>query len=234
MLKNLVIIPARGGSKGVPGKNLKLIAGYPLIYWSIKSAIEAKCVDKIVVTTDSPEIAKVAVELGATVPFLRPASISCDFSTTESALLHCVDWLKENEEYVPDNVILLQPTSPIRNTLSVDKSYKQFIDTHSDSLVSVNEFWHFLWENKKHPKALYSFMNRPRRQDISSKDIKYRENGSIYITKTELLISNKNRLGGKITCFVMDEHEGYEIDTPLDFLIAEQILNKLDFSNMEN
>jgi CMP-N,N'-diacetyllegionaminic acid synthase len=227
MLKNLVIIPARGGSKGVPGKNLKLIAGYPLIYWSIKAANEATCVDKIVVTTDCPEIAKVAVGFGATVPFLRPASISCDFSSTESALLHCVDWLKENDEYVPDNVILLQPTSPIRNRLSLDKSYKQFIDTKSSSLVSVNEFWHFLWENEKYPKALYNFMKRPRRQDISPNDIKYRENGSIYITKTKLLISNKNRLGGKITCFVMDEHEGCEIDTPLDFLIAEQILKNM-------
>ena len=223
-MSNLVIIPARGGSKGIPEKNMKLISGQPLIYWTIKSALQSKCVDRVIVTTDCKEIASVAKSLGADVPFIRPDKLSGDKATTESAMLHCVNWLCENEGYKPRNIILLQPTSPVRMEGSIDDAYAHFLRSQADSLVSVSEFGHFLWKNYEEPQAIYDFMNRPRRQDVSAEDIRYRENGSIYITNTELLLEDKNRLGGVICCFLMTEKEGYEIDTPLDFIVVEAIL----------
>ncbi|MDC1453152.1 acylneuraminate cytidylyltransferase family protein [Porticoccaceae bacterium] len=228
MTKNIAVIPARGGSKGVPKKNLKLLKGKPLIVWTIESAISAKCLDRVIVSTDCKEIAAVAKKAGADVPFLRPSNLSGDTATTESAVLHCIDWLKVNENYVPDNIFLLQATSPIRKTDTIDRAYSKFIEAKVDSLLGVNEFWHFLWQDGIKPKALYDYRNRPRRQDIDKKSIKYRENGSIYITKNSIFMIEKNRISGDICMFIMDEIEGYEIDTLTDFSVVEGILNSLE------
>ncbi|MDB4828654.1 acylneuraminate cytidylyltransferase family protein [Gammaproteobacteria bacterium] len=225
---NVAIIPARSGSKGIPRKNIKIIAGKPLIAWSIELALKASCIDRVIVSTDSPEIAEVAILYGAEAPFLRPQKLSDDNATTESAILHSLEWLEENENYIPDNIVLLQATSPVRSDKSIDRAFKIFFDNEADSLLSVCQFWHFLWQakNNKATHALYDFKNRPRRQDISSKEIKFKENGSIYITKSELFKKNRNRLCGKICTFLMSEEESFEIDTHLDWSINETILMK--------
>jgi len=222
-LKYLAIIPARAGSKGIFGKNLKEINGKPLIAWSIEHALSSPEVQHVVVSTDSEEIAKVARNYGAEVPFLRPIDLSQDLTPTEPVLLHALEFY-EKQGYSFDAVILLQPTSPFRNESSLSRAILEFERSASDSLVSVCENHHFFWKNKTKPEPLYDVHDRPRRQDISESDRWYRENGSIYISRTDILRKNNNRLGGKISMFVMTEEEGWEVDSHVDLKIVSALM----------
>jgi len=226
-MKYLAIIPARGGSKGIPRKNVLPVAGKPLISWSIEQALNTSQVDRVIVSTDDDEIAEISLAAGAEVPFKRPQELSGDRATTESAMIHAVEWLEVNEGYVPDAVILLQATSPLRMESSIAEAIKQFEATQSDSLISVVPFWHFIWRDPQSPQASYDIDNRPRRQDIKPEDVKYKENGSIYITKTPLLLKQNNRLGGKITMYVMPEVCQFEIDEPEDLIILENLMQRI-------
>jgi len=222
--KIICIIPARGGSKGIPKKNIINFLGEPLISHSIKYAQASSLIHKIYVSTDCNEIAKIASEKNVDI-IKRPDSISDDFASTESAMIHAVESLN----YTPDIIVLIQPTSPLRPKDSLNDALNSYLSNNYDSLLSISPTHRFFWEIDKDiaiPK--YNFNCRPRRQDFKKGDMKYVENGSLYITSYENLIKNKNRLGGKIGYVIFDEMYSYEIDSINDLRFLESVARNLN------
>jgi CMP-N,N'-diacetyllegionaminic acid synthase len=224
-MSTLAIIPARGGSKGVPGKNLRPIAGLPLIAWSIRQAKEVPAIRHVVVSTDSEEIAAVAREHGAEVPFLRPSRLAEDTTPTEPVMRHALDWYVDNGSDI-STMVLLQPTSPLRLPGSLASALARFQGEDADSLLGVCENHHFFWRNPDAPEALYDYHNRPRRQDIDASARWYRENGSIYVTRAAAFRASNNRLCGRIAMHTMKEEESWEIDSLADFLVVEALIRE--------
>ncbi|GAL37535.1 N-acetylneuraminate cytidylyltransferase [Vibrio maritimus] len=224
MNKNVVaIIPARGGSKGVPKKNIKAINGKPLIAYSIEHALSTKTVNRVIVSTDCDEIAQVSLEYGAEV-IKRPEDISGDFASSEDALIHSINEL-EHEGWTASHVVFLQCTSPIRKSTDIAQTLELVLSEQFDSALTVVENHRFLWRTDANNTATpvnYDPHNRKMRQEINE----YQENGSIYVMKTEDLINTKCRLNGRVGIHVMDEATGYEIDTPVDFKIIEQLMSE--------
>lgn len=215
-----MIIPARGGSKGVPGKNSRELAGIPLIAHSINQARCSKLVTDIYVSTDCQTISNISAQSGAMV-IQRPEYLSGDTCASESALLHCFEYFSEQGRLY-DYTVFLQCTSPFRKPDDIDNAIKQVIEHKADSLLSVVSTHRFLWKNTPNgaESINYDYMNRPRRQDM---DVQYQENGSIYIFKPWVLEQTGNRLGGKISMYVMDEMSAIDIDSEFDFILAERI-----------
>jgi len=220
------IIPARGGSKGVPRKNIHPFLGEPLITHSIKYGLNAKLVTDVFVSTDDAEIAEISSSAGAKI-IQRPADLSGDNASTESAVSHALSWW-EQTDMLPDIVVLLQATSPLRPSGSLDKALSHFQEQGFDSLLSISPTHRFFWRiDGKQAKAEYDFANRPRRQDMTEADIRYLENGSLYIFTRSHFMKQRNRLGGDIGYTVFSEEYSLEIDTELDFRLLENMAEKL-------
>jgi len=219
----VAFIPARSGSKGIVGKNLVNLNGLPLISYSIVSALKSNAFDKIIVSTDSEEIANVAQKYGAHVPYMRPISLACDNSSTESVIIHFLEWSKNNGWKIND-VTLLQPTSPIRRISSI-LSVLNKLDEY-DSCFSVARNHNFFWKFGDPPKANYNYHKRPRRQDIKEGEIFYKETGSIYSFKSKEFMKVKNRICGSFTFFETPEDEQYEIDSYTDLQLVSSLLKE--------
>lgn len=222
----VAFIPARGGSKGVPDKNIRLLANIPLIEHTIKASLDCEMITSTVVSTDSEKIAQIAEKAGATVPFMRPDYLSGDTCTTESAMMHFAEYC-DKIQYAPDYIILLQATSPLRYKDSLKRAINFLHEGAFDSVLSVSATHRFFWQNKTQPSASYDFMNRPRRQDIKEHDRYFMETGSIYISDFKQFKKHKNRLFGNIGLFETSELESFEIDTELDFAICEKLIERL-------
>lgn len=226
----LCVIPVRGGSKGVPGKNARLVAGKPLVAWSIEQALTAGL--DVLVSTDDEALAEIARSAGADVPFLRPAELAQDTTPTEPVIEHAIAH-RVAEGRRPDAVMLLQATSPVRLPGTIERAVREFQETGVDSLVGVVAQTPFFW----HPAASgsataeYDPAARPRRQDLAADDYFYKETGSLYLTRTEIYERDSNRIGGRVGLFIMDEAEGIDIDTLVDLRIAEQVLGDLHGSD---
>ncbi|MDJ0688924.1 MAG: acylneuraminate cytidylyltransferase family protein [Xenococcaceae cyanobacterium MO_188.B32] len=224
----VAIIPARGGSKGIPGKNIRSLANKPLIVHSILDAREAQLVDRIYVSTDDCKIAEISRDYGAEI-INRPDELAGDTASSESALIHAVKQI-EATGVVIDLVVFLQCTSPIRTGTDIDNAIRKVKTEGADSLLSVSSDHRFLWQEVDGvAKSInYDYRRRPRRQDMPSQ---YVENGSIYIFKPWVLKELNNRLGGKIALLTMSEAASWEIDSFLDFEIAESLLKKQVIAN---
>jgi len=212
----LCVVPARGGSKGVPRKNLRVVGGKPLIVWTIEQALSARPAMDVVVSTDDEEIATVARSAGALVPFLRPADLALDTTPTEPVVRHAIAAARAAEA-APDAVMLLQATSPVRLPGTLSRAVAQLEATGVDSLVGVVPQAPFIWAEggaDAGPTAAYDVTARPRRQDLTPATLRYRETGSLYLTRT----------------WVYDELEGIDVDTELDLQVADRQLSQLSGS----
>lgn len=231
-MKILAIIPARGGSKGVPRKNIRALAGKPLVAWTIEAALGAANIDRVMVSTEDDEIAAVSVEFGAEVPFPRPAELAADDTTTLAVLQDMLACLEAGEQYRPDAVITLQPTSPLRTARHIDEAITLFeADPKADSLVSCIEAPHIF-----HPRSvmikdqsgyLRPYLDDPqptRRQD--KKPVFARNGAAIYITRTECL--NRFIFGGNLIAFPMDDVSSLDIDSERDLELAARLLAERD------
>lgn len=226
--KVLAIIPARGGSKGLPGKNVRCLGGLPLIASSINAARSSGCVDRIIVSTDSDEIANIAREYGAEAPFKRPAQFATDTSPSSELILHALQWVMENERTIYDIFCLLQPTSPFRNGKHLVEAITKFHNCkEATSLISISETTRSpYWMKKINGVYLEELINGDystvRRQDLPKT---YSVNGAIYIMYTEEFLKTKRFLTDRTTYYLMDSVSSLDIDNELDFKFAEFLLN---------
>lgn len=227
--KFLAIIPARSGSKGIKNKNIVDVNGKPLIYYSINEALKSNYISDVIVSTDSEEIAKIAKNLGAKVPFMRPGFLATDTSKTIDAIIYSIEKLKEiGQEY--DYVVLLQPTQPLRRSWHIDEAIELIINKKATSLVSVSKV-------KEHPilirniddngcvKNLLNEGSTKRRQDFEDF---YKVNGAIYINKIDKNLTINTSLNDNKLAYIMDEKYDLDIDEPNDLYLAKIMLNSIE------
>lgn len=213
--KVIALVPARGGSKGIPKKNIMDFCGKPLISWSIGQALGSKYIKDVYVTSDDNKILKVSERAGAK-PIKRPAKLATDTSSTEDALLHAIAEIEGGPSGAADIVVFLQATSPLRTSADIDKAIRLFISEKADSLFSgavLDDFCVWEYAKGRLKSMTFDHRNRGRRQDRKPY---YLENGSIYIFKPAILKKHRNRLGGKIVFFGMPFWKSYEIDKAED------------------
>ena len=225
--KILAIIPARGGSKRLPGKNLLSLDRKPLIAWTIEAALKSEFIDEVIVSTDDLAIVETAREYGASVPFIRPSELAGDASRSIDVVLHALQFMRsEGKEF--DQVILLQPTSPLRDSGDIDEGIRHYFKRQADSVIGVCEVEHNpIWSNTlPEDGSMASFIpegyNNARSQDLP---LYYRINGAFYMANTETLIREETFFfNHNIYAFVMSQEHSVDIDTELDFILATSIL----------
>lgn len=224
----LAIIPARGGSKGIPKKNIKQIAGHPLIYYSIKAGQDSKYVTRTVLSTENEEIKKIAIEECNCEVIDRPQELAQDETKTIPVLIHVLNTLKEKENYIPDAVVLLQPTTPTRDAKQLDEAFEIFLNNDCDSVFAVENIGttHSKWRQNPKTKefeCLFDYRNRPRRQDSELHYPMFTETGSIYIIKTDIMYEVNDFIGKKPLIY---NSKYNDIDSLDDFIQAEQEIEK--------
>lgn len=223
--KCLAIIPARGGSKGIPRKNVKLLAGKPLIVWTVETALAARFVDRVIVSTDDPEIGGLAEQRGAEVIW-RPAEISGDSASSESALLHTLEYLLQTEGHEPDLVVFLQCTSPLTLPEDIDGTVQALLDENADSALAVTPFHYFLWRRDEKGDAVGINHDKRVRLLRQEREPHFLEAGAVYVMRAQGFKEAKHRFFGKTAMHVMPPERCLEIDEPVDFRVAEVLLRE--------
>jgi N-acylneuraminate cytidylyltransferase/CMP-N,N'-diacetyllegionaminic acid synthase len=224
----LGIIPARCNSKRVINKNIRKLNGKPLIAYTIEAALKAKSLTRVIVSTDSEEIADLSKSLGAEVPFLRPCELAQDSTPMLAVLQHAVESLEQKENYKIDIIMILQPTSPLRKSCHIDEAVRKLIDTDADSVVSLCEVEHSpYWMKKIKGDKVFDFIEGSekytRKQDLPKV---HRLNGAIYVTRYKALVEENRLLGDNTRAIIMNQEDSIDIDTELDFKLAELVLKE--------
>lgn len=232
MYKNnsfLAIVPARGGSKGLPGKNIKQLCGKPLVAWSIEAGLNSKYIDEVMVSTDDKKIAEISKKYGANVPFLRPSELASDTATTFDAVKHTIDYYKNELKKEFDYIVLLEPTSPLRENNDIDIMIEKIVDNQEefDSISSIGEV-------HEHPSIMKQIVNKnyivpfckelkvtTRRQDNEKAYFPY---GVAYIAKIKNLLEEETFYTKRNTFYEIKRYQCYEIDDLYDFLAIENIM----------
>lgn len=219
---NVAFIPVRGGSKSIPLKNIKSIAGKPLVYWTVKAADDCEYIDKVYVSTDSDIIKKTVEGFGMkkAVVVGRSEETASDTASTESAMLEFA------AQYSFDNIFLIQATSPLLDARDLAEGYKLFCEECVDSVFSAVKQKRFHWEIQEDGFAYpmnYDIFHRPRRQEFEGY---YVENGAFFITARQMLLQSRNRISGRIKLYEMDEASYFEIDEPSDWAVIEALLKR--------
>ncbi|NQV77510.1 MAG: acylneuraminate cytidylyltransferase family protein [Lutibacter sp.] len=226
--KVLAYIPARSGSKGIPHKNIKLIAGLPLISYSIKAAQQSQFVDRIIVSTDSEEYAKLCKQYGAEVPFLRPQELATDDADETDVIHHLLNWLELHDSEKFDIIIKLQPTSPLRTYKDIDNAIILFKGKVADSIISVSEanvnpLWMNTLPDDDHMMNFIKEKDAKNRQELKKY---YQLNGAVYVSTPGLIIKNNGWIGDNSYAYKMPRERSVDIDEPLDLEFVEFLLKK--------
>ncbi len=228
--KNILgLIPARVGSKGLPGKNIKLLSGKPLIAWTIEHALKSKYLDRIVVSTDDKEIAEVSRKYGAEIPFIRPKELAEDNAKGIDVVLHAIDWFRKNDNRKQyDLLMLLQPTSPLRKSEDIDKAIELLFLKEAKAIVSICEVDHHpLWANTLPEDGCMKDFIRKETMNKNRQELPvyYRLNGAIYLAYCNYVKQYKSFMGKDTFAYKMPKERSIDIDDKIDFKLAE-ILTK--------
>jgi len=239
-MKVLGIIPARGSSKTIQRKNLKKLGSRPLIYYAIKNALESKKLDRVIVSTEDKEIAEVAKKYGAEVPFLRPKKLARDNVSLIPVVIHAMRYLEKKEGWKADVVVSIQPTSPFLEAEDIDRAISKLIRTRCDSVVTIcklthgHPYWAYRLKNGKLEPLFRYGSKYLQKQDLPPF---YSITGGLYVRWRKLLENwsgSDFALGKNIGAIILDEIKAIDIDTPIDFAIAETVKKKISINQNNN
>lgn len=225
-MKIVTIIPARGGSKGIPRKNVKELDGKPLIAHVIETALKVRELDRVIVSTEDKEIAEIAKKYGAEVPFIRPEELARDETPTLPVLQHAVKYLEDKENYKPDMVVLLYATSPLLKAERVSEAIEMLKKGGFDSVLSVEEDKGHYWI-KKDGEYERLYPKDPKNRQFEKPLLK--ENGAIYVYRRDILMKEGKINSGKRGLLIMQKEESIDIDEPIDFEIAEFFMRRGEY-----
>lgn len=226
VIELLAIIPARGGSKGLPGKNIRNLNGRPMINYTIEAAFASDYVQEVIVSTDDKDIARLSQEAGVKVPSLRPEYLATDETKIIEVIQHVLFEIENNNNCIVKNIMLLQPTSPLRNNSDIDEAYRLYIESGAESLQSVTEApVHPYILRRIRDNQLIPYLNNNednlRRQDVEPL---FQLNGAIYICKRDLIINKNSIIGDYNIPYIMPLERSVDIDNLYDFKLVEFIL----------
>lgn len=231
-MKNVALIPARAGSKRLPGKNLKILNGKPLIVYSIEACLKAKNIDRIIVSTDDVKIAEIAKNFGAQVPFMRPESLSGDKIGDREVMLHLIDWLKQNEKYEFDNIIYIRPTTPFKTPEMIDEVFDKLKNHKYSGVRSITKtegVFHPYWMFKQKDGVLESFIDDLDMTKFYQSQLLpqcFRLNGVVDAARVKIIEKFNNIYGESIGFIEIDEKRAVDIDTQIDFMLCEFMIEK--------
>jgi CMP-N-acetylneuraminic acid synthetase len=228
----LALVPARGGSKGIPRKNLQLLGGRPLVAHAVLAGRQATLVSRVVCSTDDPEIAAAAREAGAEVPFLRPTQLAQDTTEDWPVFIHALDWLQQHADWVPDLVVNLRPTSPLRTARHIDDAIRLLLKTGADSVKAVclaRQHPHKMWLRQP-SSEIEPFLKTPfrlsRGPDVPRAELQdvYWQNGIVDVTRQSVIREQGVMIGRRVAGLVTELENSIDIDTPIDLALAELLL----------